>query len=63
MSNNKAVDRFYHEGRKSFSAVEKCGKYYHSAANPYSMDSFRGKEWQRGYNLSYFQNLKRIQAR
>ena len=63
MASNKAVDRFYHEGRKSFSEVEKCGKYYHTAANPYSMDSFRGKEWQRGYNLSYFQNLKRVESR
>jgi len=63
MANSKAVDRFYHEGRKAFSYIEKVGKFYHSAANPYSVDSFRGKEWQRGYNLSYFQNLKRIQAR
>jgi len=63
MANKKAVDRFYHEGRKAFSEAEKRGDYYHIPANPHSMDSFRGKEWQRGYNLSYFQNLKRIQSR
>ena len=63
MSKNNAVYRVYDDGRISFSHIEKVGKFYHSAANPYSVDSFRGKEWQRGYNLSYFQNFKRIQAR
>lgn len=63
MSQN-AVDRFFHEGRKAFYRYQKFKRggimKYHLSANPYSANSFRGKEWQRGYNSSYFQQLERL---
>jgi|TARA_Y100000114_G_C11696492_1_gene296267 hypothetical protein len=63
MSQN-AVERFYHEGRKAFYRYQKIKKghknIYHASSNPYTSNSFRGKEWERGYNSSYFQQLERI---
>ena len=58
-----ATERFYHEGRKAFYKYEKKQGKYFIMANPYSATSFRGKEWLRGYNSSYFQNLERLNAK
>ena len=58
-----ATERFYHEGRKAFYKYEKKRDKYFALANPYSATSFRGKEWQRGYNSSYFQNLERLNGK
>jgi len=58
--NRSAVDRFFHEGRRSFYGTEKQNKYFHLISNPYSTSSFRGKEWQRGYNSCYFENLSKL---
>jgi hypothetical protein len=30
-------------------------------ASKYNLDSLKGKEWQRGFNCAYFDNLYRIQ--
>ena len=32
-------------------------------ANPYSEDDPKGKEWQRGFNAAYFDNLDKMKAR
>jgi hypothetical protein len=61
MAKNSAVERFYYEGRRSFYKVERRNKYFHILSNPYSTNSFRGKEWQRGYDSCYFENLQRLQ--
>lgn len=28
--------------------------------NPYDPDTAQGKEWQRGFNAAYFENLKKL---
>lgn len=32
-------------------------------ANPYDEDEAKGKEWQRGFNAAYFDNLDKVKAR
>jgi len=31
--------------------------------NPYPTDSYKYKEWERGYNNAYFQNLEKVIAK
>ena len=47
------VDRFFKEGQSAFYKPKKYGRFIHHACNPYTSSSFRGKEWQRGFNSSY----------
>ena len=47
------VDRFFKEGQSAFYKPKKYGRFMHHACNPYTSTSFRGKEWQRGFNNSY----------
>ena len=53
------VDRFFKEGQSAFYKPKKYGRFMHLACNPYTSTSFRGKEWQRGFNNSYGRNLKK----
>ena len=53
------VDRFFKEGKSVFYKPKKYGRFMHHACNPYTSTSFRGKEWQRGFNNSYGRNLKK----
>lgn len=32
-------------------------------ANPYSEDDPKGKEWQRGFNAAYFDNLDKVKVK
>jgi hypothetical protein len=32
-------------------------------ANPFGKNSHSHKEWERGYNAAYFENLKKVQER
>lgn len=36
------------------------GKTIVVTANPYPLDTMQSKEWQRGYNTAYAENLKRL---
>ena len=43
--------------------VEKGFRAFHSGKiiNPYMADTAFYKEWERGFNMAYFENLKRVQ--
>ena len=43
----KSSEKFFFKGKKDF----------------YKTETFRGKEWQRGFNKSYFESLKRYEKR
>ena len=62
-----APERFFYEGRKAFYNYKVVstdrGEFKHLSPNPYTFNSFRGKEWQRGYNAGYFENLTRLNKR
>ena len=51
--------KFFYKGRKDFYKVEQVGERTHYVMNPFSTESEKGKEWQRGFDNSYFTNLKR----
>jgi hypothetical protein len=53
------VDRFFKQGQKDFFRTSKTNGRVHERTNPYNENSFRGKEWLRGFNNSYFKNLRR----
>lgn len=56
-----AVDKFFIEGKSAFYKPRRYGRFTHHTCNPYAQNTFRGKEWLRGFNNSYFKHLKRIQ--
>ena len=51
--------KFFYKGRKDFYKVEQIGERTHHVINPFPIESEKGKEWQRGFDSSYFTNLKR----
>ena len=52
----KSSEKFFFKGKKDFYKTETTGDRVHEVTNPYNSETFRGKEWQRGYNAAYFQN-------
>ncbi len=61
-----AAERLFYEGKRAFFQVKSVttnrGSFFHVADNPYTPNSFRGKEWQRGYNVAYFKNKERADS-
>ena len=61
-----AAERFFYEGKRAFFQVKSVttnrGSFFHVTDNPYTPNSFRGKEWQRGYNVAYFENKERADS-
>ena len=57
------VDIFYVQGQRDFYRTKKTKSIIHESTNPFSPSSFRGKEWLRGFNKSYFNNKEKISAR
>lgn len=50
-----AADKVFKEGRKDF--------YKGNISNPYNPDTHRSREWERGFNSAYFQNLEKVKKR
>ena len=42
----------FHEGKRGF--------YTGSLSNPYPKNSIRHRDWEYGFNVAYFENLKRV---
>tara|TARA_R100001443_G_scaffold116219_2_gene136070 strand:- start:7044 stop:7235 length:192 start_codon:yes stop_codon:yes gene_type:complete len=40
------------KGKKDF--------YKGNITNPFNEDTYRNKEWQRGFNMAYFEQLERV---
>ena len=61
---NKKIVEYFEEGYKAFNKVSvRNGKFHHYANpvkkdNPYTFTSYR--EWQRGWNTAYFENLEKL---
>lgn len=43
----------YKQGSKDFKEGQ--------VVNPFNFDSFRGREWERGFNSAYFSNKKKVE--
>ncbi len=46
-------------------AVFKSGKegFRRNKSNPFNVDTYSHREWERGYNAAYFENLEKVKAR
>lgn len=51
------------EGLKSFNRCKKVGVHYYPINNPYKGDTHEYREWERGYNQGYFNNLEKVKKR
>jgi len=63
MKNNSLALNFQ-QGFEAFSRIEQrgnptFGKRYHQVANPLKPDTTPHREWQRGWNAAYFEQLER----
>lgn len=62
MANDQSLDalkRVFNEGFEAFNTVVQNDKgIYNNPVNPYSPKSLLHKEWERGFNRSYFEQQK-----
>lgn len=57
----KALNEAYEKGYSSFLIVEKNDKgFYYNPPNPYMKNTLYNKEFTRGFNKAYFDNLKGV---
>lgn len=49
------ADKVYREGRKAF--------YNTAKPNPYNANTYRHREFERGFNSAYFDNLNKVKQR
>jgi hypothetical protein len=64
---NEKLANDYRRGYDAFSHVEerknkRFGVRYHQVANPMRKNTTSAKEWQRGWNKAYLDNLKALVA-
>ena len=55
---NKKLADDYKRGYESFSKTELRKGFHHIVANPMRKNTTSAKEWQRGWNKAYEDNLK-----
>ena len=57
---NEKLLKNFEDGYAAFSHVDIRGKFFHQVANPISKKNATGRrEWQRGWNTAYFENLEK----
>ncbi len=56
---NKSLDKNYRDGYGAFSKTEMRKGKHHIVANPLKKNTTPYREWQRGWNAAYFDNLKK----
>jgi len=59
---NKSLAKNFQDGYEAFDMVTlKKGKgVYHTIANPMRKNTTAHREWQRGWNAAYFNNLEKL---
>ena len=57
---NEKLLECFESGYAAFSHVVIPKKYYHQLANPIKNGTTGHKEWQRGWNTAYFDNLEKL---
>ena len=57
---NKSLAKNFEEGYQAFSMVERKNKCYHVVANRLKKDTTPYREWERGWNAAYFENLEKL---
>jgi hypothetical protein len=57
--NRKLADN-YNDGYRSFSKVERRNGRFHIVANPFKKNTTPYREWQRGWNKAYLENMEQL---
>ena len=57
---NEKLLKAFEDGYNAFSRVVLQKKYFHQVANPMKNNTIMHKEWQRGWNTAYFNNLENL---
>ena len=55
----ESLDKNYRDGYGAFSKTEMRKGKHHIVANPLKKNTTPYREWQRGWNAAYFDNLKK----
>jgi hypothetical protein len=57
---NEGLLKNFEDGYEAFSKVSlRRNKFFHQMANPMRKDTVSHREWQRGWNTAYFENLEK----
>lgn len=57
---DNGTQKFVDEGYEAFRKVEQRKGHYHQVANRLKKDTTPYREWQRGWNAAYFENLEKL---
>ena len=57
---NKGLAKNYLDGYEAFRRVEQRKGRYHQVANRLKKDTTPYREWQRGWDKAYFDNLEKL---
>ena len=60
---NKTLKDCYEDGYAAFHKSDSKGNYKYLRTNPLRKNTVQYKEWERGYNCAYKDNLERMQQR
>ena len=56
---NTSLAKNFDDGYRAFSMVERRNGRYHQVANPMRNNTTSYREWQRGWEAAYFENLEK----
>ena len=57
---DNGTQKFVDEGYEAFRKVEQRKGHYHQVANRRKKDTTPYREWQRGWDKAYFENLEKL---
>lgn len=56
---NTSLAKNFEDGHKAFTRVERRNGRFHQVANPMRKNTTSYREWQRGWEAAYFENLEK----
>jgi hypothetical protein len=57
---NKSLAKNFEDGHRAFNMVERRNGRFHQVSNPLRKNTTSYREWQRGWEAAYFENLEKL---
>ena len=57
---NKSLAKNFEDGHRAFNMVERRNGRFHQVSNPLRNNTTSYREWQRGWEAAYFENLEKL---
>ena len=57
---NKSLAKNFEDGHRAFNMVERRNGRFHQVSNPLRRNTTSYREWQRGWEAAYFENLEKL---